>query len=124
MSDEFVASLADRFGAPAALIERSAHARATAAGSTPEEVLAAWAGGVPAPASTPPPPAPVETPEPEPASEVLDRLRREMADDIVDGDEATPNNLWVDISGDVSPSEIWYYHVTAYNRRCPAEGPF
>jgi hypothetical protein len=47
-----------------------------------------------------------------------------LADDIVDGDEATPNNQWVDISGDVSPSEFWYYHVTAYNHRCPAEGPF
>lgn len=47
-----------------------------------------------------------------------------VADDIVDGDEGTPNRQWVDISGDVSPTSIWYYHVTAFNNRCPAEGPF
>jgi len=42
-------------------------------------------------------------------------------------DEATPNKQWVDTSGDVSPSGIWYFQVTAYNNRCPAqtaEGPF
>jgi hypothetical protein len=46
-----------------------------------------------------------------------------VATDIVDGDEATPNNQWVDTSGDVSPSDVWYYQITAYNHRCPAEGP-
>ncbi len=46
---------------------------------------------------------------------------------IIDMDEATPNKPWVDISGDVSPTGIWYFQVTAYNNRCPAqtaEGPF
>ena len=47
-----------------------------------------------------------------------------VADDIVDGDAGTPNKQWVDISGDVSPSDVWYYQVTAFNNRCPAEGPF
>jgi len=50
-----------------------------------------------------------------------------VASDIIDMDAGTPNSQWVDISGDVSPSGIWYYQVTAYNNRCPvqtAEGPF
>jgi hypothetical protein len=50
-----------------------------------------------------------------------------VASDVIDMDEATPNKQWVDISGDVSPSGIWYFQVTAYNNRCPAqtaEGPF
>jgi hypothetical protein len=50
-----------------------------------------------------------------------------VASDVIDMDEATPNKQWVDISGDVSPSGIWYFQVTAYNSRCPAqtaEGPF
>jgi hypothetical protein len=50
-----------------------------------------------------------------------------VATDIIDMDEATPNKQWVDTSGDVSPTGSWYYQVTAYNHRCPAqdaEGPF
>jgi hypothetical protein len=50
-----------------------------------------------------------------------------VASDVIDMDEATPNKQWVDTSGDVSPSSIWYFQVTAYNNRCPAqtaEGPF
>jgi hypothetical protein len=47
-----------------------------------------------------------------------------VASDVIDMDEATPNKQWVDSSGDVSPTGIWYYHVTAYNSHCPAEGPF
>ena len=50
-----------------------------------------------------------------------------VASDVIDMDEATPNKQWVDTSGDVSPSGIWYFQVTAYNNRCPAqtaEGPF
>jgi hypothetical protein len=46
------------------------------------------------------------------------------ASDIIDMDQGTANYQWVDTSGDVSPTGIWYYHVTAYNSRCPAEGPF
>ncbi len=46
-----------------------------------------------------------------------------VASDVVDMDEATPNKQWVDTSGDVPPSGIWYYQVTAANHRCPAEGP-
>jgi len=47
-----------------------------------------------------------------------------VATDVIDMDEATPNRQWVDQSGDVSPTGAWYYQVTAYNHRCPAEGPF
>jgi len=47
-----------------------------------------------------------------------------MASDVIDMDEATPNKQWVDTSGDVPPGGIWYYEVTAFNERCPAEGPF
>ncbi len=50
-----------------------------------------------------------------------------VASDVIDMDEATPNKQWVDTSGDVSPTGIWFYQVTAFNGRCPAgtgEGPF
>jgi hypothetical protein len=46
-----------------------------------------------------------------------------VATDVVDMDEATPNKQWIDTSGDVSPSGTWYYKVSGYNNRCPAEGP-
>jgi hypothetical protein len=50
-----------------------------------------------------------------------------MADDVIDMDEAEPNKQWVDTSGDVSPSGLWYYQVATYNHDCPeetAEGPW
>jgi len=47
-----------------------------------------------------------------------------VASDVIDMDEATPNKQWVDTSGDVSPTGIWYYNLTAYNSVCGAEGPF
>jgi len=47
-----------------------------------------------------------------------------VASDIVDGDEATPNNQWADTSGDPPPGGVWYYNVTAWNSSCNAEGPF
>ena len=47
-----------------------------------------------------------------------------VATDVVDMDEGTPNNQWVDGSGEEPPGGIWYYMVTAYNHHCPAEGPF
>ena len=47
----------------------------------------------------------------------------QVASDVVDMDEAEPNNQWVDTSGDVSPTGIWYYDLAAYNHRCPEEGP-
>lgn len=49
MSSEHITSLAGQYGASEALIRRSAEARATATGSSPEEILAAWAGGTPPP---------------------------------------------------------------------------
>lgn len=47
-----------------------------------------------------------------------------LASDVIDMDEATPNKQWVDTTGDVSPSGMWFYQVTAFNHHCPAEGPF
>ena len=47
-----------------------------------------------------------------------------VASNVVDMDEATPNLQWVDSSGDLSPTGIWHYQITAWNDRCPAEGPF
>ena len=47
-----------------------------------------------------------------------------IASDVVDMDEGTANKQWVDTSGDPPPGGIWYYSVTAYNHRCPAEGPW
>jgi hypothetical protein len=41
-----------------------------------------------------------------------------IASDIVDGDDATPNNQWIDQSDDPGPL---YYQVAAYNHHCPAE---
>lgn len=46
------------------------------------------------------------------------------ASDVVDMDQGASNKQWIDTSGDVSPSGFWYYHVVAYNRLCPAEGPW
>ena len=46
-----------------------------------------------------------------------------LATDVIDMDEATPNKQWVDSTGDVSPSGSWYYKVSGFNHRCPAEGP-
>jgi hypothetical protein len=47
----------------------------------------------------------------------------QVASDVVDMDAVEPNKQWVDTSGDVSPTGIWYYDIAAYNHRCPAEGP-
>jgi hypothetical protein len=50
-----------------------------------------------------------------------------MADDVIDMDESEPNKQWVDTTGDISPSGIWYYQVAPYNHECPeqtAEGPW
>jgi len=46
-----------------------------------------------------------------------------LASDVVDSDSATPNIQYADDTGDVSPSGMWYYQVTAYNSACDAEGP-
>lgn len=74
MSDQLDAA-AQALGIPAAIVERSARARAEASGQPYEDVLAAWAGGdaVAAPAETPPPSpvaeAPAGAPEPAPPQE-------------------------------------------------------
>jgi hypothetical protein len=50
-----------------------------------------------------------------------------MADNVIDMDESEPNKQWVDTSGDVSPSGVWYFQVAPYNQECPeqtAVGPW
>ena len=69
MSD--IAAAAAAMNIPESLVERSAAARAAATGSTTDEIIAAWAGGAPAPAASAPPPAepaaePAQPAEPEP----------------------------------------------------------
>lgn len=68
MTSEHLATLAGQFGASEALIRRSAEARATAAGVTPDDILAAWTGGGSTPAA--PPPAASSTTEAAPPVEV------------------------------------------------------
>lgn len=70
MSSPQIESLAEQFGASAALIERSAAARAAALGSSPEAVLAGWTGGEAPPAAPPAAVPPPEAPEPPPTEEV------------------------------------------------------
>ena len=60
---EFLASAAEKMGVPEPLVQRSAEARAKAAGASTDDILAAWAGGEAAPTAAAPPPA--DTPEPE-----------------------------------------------------------
>jgi hypothetical protein len=52
-----IAAAAAALNIPESLVERSAAARAAASGSTTDEVIAAWAGGAPAPAAAAPAPA-------------------------------------------------------------------
>lgn len=96
MSNAQIDSLAEQFGASAALVERSAAARAAALGSTPEAVLAGWTGGEAPPAAPPPattepaaapaepesePSPPPDEPKPEPAEpqEVVQEMQPEPA---------------------------------------------
>lgn len=65
MSD-LLAAAAAALGAPEHLVERAAHARAEADGTTYEAVLSAWGGGAPPP--TPTPAAPAAPSEPAPSS--------------------------------------------------------
>ena len=57
---ELLAKVAEILGAPETLVQRSAEARAEAAGNTVEEVLQSWAGGEALSASAPTEEAPVE----------------------------------------------------------------
>lgn len=73
MSD--VSAAAAALGVPESLVERSAKARATASGTSEDQVLAAWAGGgtvessAPAPAADEPEEPHAEPEEPQPAPE-------------------------------------------------------
>ncbi|MGZ8784964.1 MAG: hypothetical protein ACXW1Y_05300, partial [Acidimicrobiia bacterium] len=66
MSNGTLAAAAEAMGVPPQRVQRSAQARATAAGVGVDEILGAWSGGE---ATTAPvsPAAPAAAPEPEPA---------------------------------------------------------
>ena len=67
---ELLTAAAAALNAPEGLVQRSAAARATANGTSVDEVLAAWAGGAPAASpAAPPAPAPEAASEPEAAAE-------------------------------------------------------
>jgi len=83
---ELLTAAADALNVPETLVQRSAAARATANGTSVDDVLSAWAGGAPAAGAAPSPapaaeeptptadepttePAPSEAPEPEPAAQ-------------------------------------------------------
>jgi len=44
-----------------------------------------------------------------------------IGSNVVDMDAGTPNNQYVDQTGDVGSP--WYYKITAYNGLCGLEGP-
>ena len=64
---EILAAAAAALGAPEHLVERSAAARAAAEGVSADDLLAAWAGGAPAPSPAAPAPS-SESPASEPAA--------------------------------------------------------
>ena len=66
---EYLSAAAEALGAPEALVERSANARAEATGGDAEEILKAWAGGEAAPAGTAAPSEPPAEDTTEPATE-------------------------------------------------------
>lgn len=63
--DELLAQVSEQLGVPVDMLERSARARAAATGTTPEAIVAGWAG---APVPEAGAPAPVAAAEPAPAA--------------------------------------------------------
>ena len=74
MSD--LAAAAATMGVPEALVKRSAEARARATGASVDEILAAWAGGSPAPTAPPPAPTGTTTTTPTEPAEQADARRQ------------------------------------------------
>ena len=122
MSD-LLAGAAAALGAPEHLVERAAMARAAADGTTYEEVLSAWGGGValptPAPAgaagTAPPAPAAVPTRQPEATTAVAaaptatlirESVRpvvtapaRSKATPVLEGRRFHPLRTWISLAG-------------------------
>lgn len=69
---------AEALGTPAEIVRRSAEARATANGTSSDDVLSAWAGGGAVATSTAPP-QPATEPEPAPAAETTPAPEPEVA---------------------------------------------
>ncbi|NNF65556.1 MAG: c-type cytochrome [Acidimicrobiia bacterium] len=65
---EQLASISAELGVPTDLVERAARARATATGTTVEQIVAAWSGGEAAPAAAAPPAASAAAPAAAPAA--------------------------------------------------------
>lgn len=87
MSDQLSAA-ADAMGIPEALVERSAEARAAEAGTSAEEIIAAWAGGGAMPESAEPDTA-AEPAEPEAVDEAA-ADEAEETEEAEEGDRAEP----------------------------------
>ncbi len=89
MSD--LAAAAAAMGVPETLVKRSAEARAKATGASVDEILAAWAGGAPAPTASPAAPeqgdARPETPE---EAEVPSAKEPAASDETPDARRQTP----------------------------------
>ena len=47
-----------------------------------------------------------------------------LAVDVTDEDPAAPGVQWTDSSGDLSPTDIWFYRVAPYDGLCGAVGPW
>lgn len=86
MSDQLSAA-AEAMGIPEALVERSAEARAAEAGTSAEEIIAAWAGGGAVPESAEPDTA-AEPSEPEAPDEAA--ADEEAAEEAEEADRAEP----------------------------------
>ena len=106
MSSERIATLAERFGASEALVERSAQARAAALGSTADAVLNEWTGGAAAPPVSAPAPAEDAAPaavEPEPpAHEAPEPVESEL--EVETAEEALPEEPATDLGPPEQPA--------------------
>ena len=102
MSD-LLAAAAAALGAPEHLVERAAHARAEADGTTYEAVLSAWGGGAPPTAAAPPTPAPaaaIATLAPQVAAPaVAVASARSKATPILEGRRFHPVRTWLMMAG-------------------------
>ena len=95
---ELLTAAADALNVPETLVQRSAAARATANGTSLDDVLSAWAGGAPAAGSAPPAAPPTE--EPTPADESSEPAPSPVAEPEP---EATPEPVPVAAAVMVAP---------------------
>lgn len=101
MSDQLSAA-AQAMGIPEELVQRSAAARAAAAGTDTDTVLGAWAGGEAAPA----PVAATAAPEPTPASEPTPAPETALPETPVTPEPAAPAAAPAAVTPPPAPSEV------------------